>query len=120
MQRCGSGFKGAGDADEDGYGIEGSAYCTHTAVDCDDSNPGVNPGATEICSGSVDEDCDGFVDDEDPDCVAGYLGVANAEASASGSSTPAASGALNALTLLLIPMIVVILLRILPGLTGSP
>ena len=43
--------------------------------DCDDSNPDVNPGATEgpegdpTCSDGVDNDCDGAVDGEDPACT---------------------------------------------------
>jgi hypothetical protein len=41
------------DSDEDGY----EAY-----MDCNDTNPDVNPGATEICNG-VDDDCDGTVDE---------------------------------------------------------
>ena len=36
--------------------------------DCDDSNPSVNPAATEQCDG-VDEDCDGQVDEDDV-CIA--------------------------------------------------
>jgi len=47
------------DADGDGY-VEG--------VDCDDGNPYVNPGATEVCGGG-DEDCDTLIDDADPSLV---------------------------------------------------
>ena len=47
-------------------------------VDCDDTDPAVNPGTTEICSDGVDNDCsgadndldldaDGFISDN-PDC----------------------------------------------------
>ncbi len=39
--------------------------------DCDDSNAGVNPGATEACDGTnTDEDCDELADDDD-DSVTG-------------------------------------------------
>jgi len=38
----------------------------HTATDCDDEQPLVNPAADEICN-SIDDDCDALVDDDDPD-----------------------------------------------------
>lgn len=34
--------------------------------DCDDTDPAVNPGATEICD-NVDNDCNSLIDDADPD-----------------------------------------------------
>ncbi len=52
------------DVDEDGY--------TLVQGDCDDQNPEVNPGATEVCDG-IDNNCDGRVDegfDADGDSVA--------------------------------------------------
>ena len=62
------------DSDGDGYGVSGttasaceqpSGYAA-TDDDCDDTDAGINPGATETCDG-VDEDCDGVVDFSDTD-----------------------------------------------------
>ncbi len=49
------------DVDGDGYG---------EAVDCDDGDAAVHPGADEHCDGT-DDDCDGLTDDEDPDALDG-------------------------------------------------
>ena len=51
------------DGDGDGYGD--SACGGH---DCDDTAPDVNPGAEEICTGGIDDDCDGLADIEDLEC----------------------------------------------------
>ena len=64
------------DRDGDGYG---------SVCDCDDTDPGVSPGAEEVCDNGIDDDCDVLIDDADPDCIAfalelevGYrLGVLN-------------------------------------------
>ena len=53
-----------GDADGDGFN-----QCSQ--FDCDDSDPSTHPGATEVCRGLKDEDCDGLVDCDDPDCPGG-------------------------------------------------
>jgi len=51
----GGGTTGGGpDADGDGF--------SSADGDCDDSDPGIYPGATEYCNG-LDEDCDGSVDE---------------------------------------------------------
>jgi hypothetical protein len=71
------------DGDGDGHGAAGStavSSCTApggrvaSSDDCDDSDPSIHPGASEICdAGNVDEDCDGVSNDNDPDLVATTL-----------------------------------------------
>ncbi len=71
-----------GDADGDGYG-EPSVTATACGApagfaeldtDCDDSDPALSPGATELCNG-YDDDCDGEIDSDSPDAVAYYPDV---------------------------------------------
>jgi len=61
------------DSDGDTYGNGGVSVtaCDQPSgmvadyTDCDDSDPTINPAASEICD-SVDNDCDGLIDDDDP------------------------------------------------------
>jgi hypothetical protein len=63
------------DDDQDGYGIDFLDECTFpNQFDCDDTNPEINPGATEaafgdpVCGDGVDNDCDGSIDMLDEGC----------------------------------------------------
>lgn len=53
------------DNDNDGYSIEGGGC---GAVDCNDNDLAVSPGAVENCSDNIDNDCDGLHDCSDADC----------------------------------------------------
>ena len=86
------------DGDGDGYGVvdditEGcslpSGYSTEP-TDCDDDNPAISPGATEVCdAGDVDEDCDGLSDDLDPsaDRTTGTVFYTDSDGDGFGDST---------------------------------
>ena len=49
----------SGPPDDDGDGYEGPGG---DGSDCDDTNPLIHPGATEVCN-EVDDDCNGLIDD---------------------------------------------------------
>ena len=67
------------DSDGDGYGTDAvtlsqcdaPASFTDNALDCDDGDLAISPGADEHCDG-VDEDCDGVVDDSAVDVSEWY------------------------------------------------
>jgi hypothetical protein len=68
------------DLDEDGWGVasQGQPLCAppphwvEQPGDCADNDPGRYPGAIEICN-QVDDDCDGFVDMQDPGGATGVV-----------------------------------------------
>ena len=65
------------DSDADGWGRDGvkgyaCAAPGHQAIqggDCADHRADTHPGAIEVCDGLWDEDCDGLIDEADPDAV---------------------------------------------------
>ena len=85
------------DADGDGYGgpdatevaCDAPSGFVENVDDCDDADPAVNPGATEICN-EIDDDCDGSVDDADADVDLSTGGTWYADADADGYGDPAA------------------------------
>ncbi len=90
-QDCDGGETCFVDADDDGYRPDatstvasadadctdaGEATLTDPQGDCDESDAGVNPGATEVCDAAdVDEDCDGLSDADDPSLDATSAGT---------------------------------------------
>ncbi len=67
---------GPNDLDLDGDGYVSSLHA-HTGRDCDDTDAGVHPGATED-EGEVDLDCDGFYDPANPLVPRGGCGCRSA------------------------------------------
>jgi len=66
------------DADADGYGLAEYSIClcnpferftSRRSGDCNDDDSSVNPGLPELCHDGKDNDCDGLVDFDDPDCA---------------------------------------------------
>ena len=66
------------DADGDGFFVS-TCGSDCGPIDCDDTNPAVNPGTTEgpggdpVCSDGLDNDCDGHIDDLDGSCLEGEM-----------------------------------------------
>ena len=52
---------GCVDNDGDGYGLDCSL-----GLDCDDSNPNVNPGVGENCQNNIDDNCNGSINEGCP------------------------------------------------------
>jgi hypothetical protein len=84
----GDGFGDASDTTTDcsapsGYGADGS--------DCDDADSAINPDAAEVCD-SVDNDCDGAIDDDDSDVTGTTTWYLDADGDSYGSDGSTASG----------------------------
>jgi len=74
------------DIDEDGYGVSGFVSCPHPEFDCDDSDPAINPGASEgpagdaSCTDEIDNDCNDQTDNaEEPKCNPDDLNMTDAD-----------------------------------------
>ena len=49
--------------------VDGWTTCDEPVPDCDDLDKDTNPGEDERCDNGADDDCDGLVDYDDPECV---------------------------------------------------
>jgi hypothetical protein len=58
------------DLDGDGYGSPASASCAYIDLDCNDTDPNVNPGMREIIDNGINDDCNPNTPDEPPVCAA--------------------------------------------------
>ena|GEM_PF-6006274 len=70
---CNGKIDEAFDEDEDDYiddtfSDECSSVYDEEYFDCDPEDPTINPDAAENCIDGIDNNCDGLIDSEDPDC----------------------------------------------------
>jgi hypothetical protein len=62
------------DEDGDGFGVDnpdGECRADVVAGDCDDGDPGVHPDAPDVCDDGKDNDCDGAIDEGEPELCNG-------------------------------------------------
>lgn len=55
-----------------GDDLDGDGW--NAGADCNDDNAAVFPGAPEQCGNGLDDDCDGKLDFDDPECQSGGIG----------------------------------------------
>ena len=83
---------GESDFDADGDGFKSADYMVdgEYGEDCDDTNPDINPDATEVCDG-VDNNCDGLIDSgsENLDEMSPYYPDTDGDEYGDSSSAPA-------------------------------
>jgi hypothetical protein len=104
------------DNDGDGYGAVLNPYCLHPELeDCDDANPNVNPGMTEIPLNGIDDDCNPYTSD---DPAADWSAATPADASVQGTHSEKASGILNYLGILVLPLVMIVFRNLFRGRTG--
>lgn len=59
---------GDGEADAECYNVDRATGMRYAGTDCNDTIRTINSSAVEICDGTVDHDCDGVIDQEEPNC----------------------------------------------------
>lgn len=59
------------DPGDGGMDVDADGDTYKKSVDCDDTNPNINPGVPEKCANTIDDDCDGM-----PDCADSMCGGA--------------------------------------------
>lgn len=100
------------DNDGDGYGHPASPFCSHPELDCDDTNAQVNPGVPENCTNSIDDNCNGLIDGDDPACqYHGWSAATSAEAAVYGTDTPNTVRLFAYLAIFLVPAGMIFMLR---------
>ncbi|UCH80047.1 MAG: putative metal-binding motif-containing protein, partial [Nitrospiraceae bacterium] len=75
------------DFDGDGYGVTQDMSCQFAGLDCDDSNPAINPAGDDANCNGIDEDCTGGADSRylvDTSCGTGLCNTTNTPSSCTG------------------------------------